>query len=176
MRSISLLEALDLIGHDRKDELRRALRAGDVKARIRHEDGSTEDLPLSFWSDDDIVKIDWENGWLVSRRRPGVLSLLPEPIVINVEVDRVTLLEAFSCQPRAVSAREVHPRKKEPPGLEGWYIARTRQVAHSNRNEDLHAARKHFGYGWAKDRERLRELRRHHAPDNWKKPGPKNRA
>jgi hypothetical protein len=178
MRWIALSEALDLIGHEQKDALRRALRAGDVKSRMRYENGAVKALDPCHWHGE----IDWDGSRLaVVEFQFFVLGGNPSspvpPQLVPVEVDRGTVLENFESRGGTQLRRELYPypRKDEPDGLEEWYMDRTRHVAHSTRGEDLEAARERFGR-WTKDQDFLRDLRRRRAPDSWKKPGPKNLA
>lgn len=61
---------------------------------------------------------------------------------------------------------------RAPAGLEAWYVAEHLRQGYSTREQDLEAARARFGR-WTKDSEHLRDLRRKHAPAEWRKPGPK---
>jgi hypothetical protein len=171
MRWITLSEALDLIGHDQKDALRRALCAGDVKLRKRNEDGTVRSLDPSHVAG---AEIDWDGSRLAVIEFQffvlggGGAPMPPE--FVQVEVDRATLLENFPIREMTQTAIG---RKGQPPGLEDWYIERAHRVPYSSRNDDLDAAREVFGQ-FTKDWEILRELRKEHAPPRWSQPGPKS--
>ena len=175
MRWITLSEALDLIGHDQKDALRRALRAGDVKSRIRYDNGAVKSLNPWHWD----CEIDWDGArlavdefqfFVIGGGRAPSLPLPPK--FVPVEVDRVTLLENFESRARTQSSRELHPRKSEPAGFKEWFVEEHIPAGYSTREQSLAAARARFGC-WTKDRETVRGFRKIYAPDNWKDPGPK---
>jgi hypothetical protein len=94
---ITLRDALDLIGHDKKDQLHRALLAGDVKSRERHEDGTVSSLYPSSWTQ----TVDWENCRLAFVDSYKIIWIgpgappppLPRIYFVDVEIDRVSLLE-----------------------------------------------------------------------------------
>ena len=94
------------------------------------------------------------------------------PKFVHVEVDRATLLEHFESRGRTQSGRELYSRKGEPAGFREWFVNEHIPAGYSTRDQSLAAARARFGR-WTKDRDAVRELRRLHAPDCWKEPGPK---
>jgi hypothetical protein len=177
---IMLREALDLIGHDKKDKLHWALLAGDVKSRERHEDGTVRNLHPSLWTQ----TVDWENYRLAVEESYGIIWIgpgappPPPPTIyfIDVEIDQASLSENFPCRELTRDARQpAIDRKGQPTGLEDWYVNEHIPAGYSTRDQDLAAARERFGR-WTKDKEALRQLRREYAPDSWGKPGPRDLA
>jgi hypothetical protein len=175
---IKLPRALDRIGHVRKDELRRACRAGDVKSRLRYENGAAEDMPLDYWD----KEIDWERGTLTLRDLLiGVLywsGESPPPLitvtVVEIEIDEATLRANF---PEVVHTAKPVPSSRQthaPEGLVDWYVNEHIPAGYSNRENDLVVARARFGR-WMNDRDDVRRLREQHAPDWWHKSGPRSR-
>jgi hypothetical protein len=171
-------EVRALAGEITEDELLDKLLTGEARAGRRNHDRTVTCLTppdvAMIVSDGEIDLANMRIGergiriFILGDGRP-----LPPPPPLNY-FDLVIEGDSFPPQPLALSAREVYFRKKEPSGLEAWYIARTRQVAHSTRGEDLAAAREHF-WPWTKDRDVVRALRKAHAPEHWKKRGPKIR-
>jgi hypothetical protein len=71
-------------------------------------------------------------------------------------------------------ATEEKGRVGRPADLERWYVEEhIPGRSHATREEDLAAARERFG-PWTKDWLDLRALRKEHAPDEWRKPGPRS--
>jgi hypothetical protein len=90
---ITLPKALEHVGGD-KDRLQAALAAGDVKSRIRREDGTVQSLSPKKWRRG--AEVDWEGSRLAVTKREYVTSWDNDPPrFVSVEVDLCTLLESF---------------------------------------------------------------------------------
>jgi hypothetical protein len=91
---ITLPEALSYVGND-KDRLQAAFVAGDVKTRMRYEDGTVRDLNPKKWRRG--AEIDWQGSLLDVAKRDHVISSdpSPRPRFVPVEVDLSTLLQCF---------------------------------------------------------------------------------
>jgi hypothetical protein len=179
---LTSFKALDLVGHDRKDELQRAFRAGDVKTRQRDEDGAARGLHPSEWSF--VVEVDWQASRAAMRRHSMIILGGPPPDwwieSVPFEIDQASLLENFPPKEQTQGGREVpravpsNRRQGAPEGLTQWYINEHIRAGYSTREQDLAAARERFG-DWTKAKDTMRDLRDEYAPPEWKKPGPKIR-
>ena len=104
MRWIALKDALALIvGDPRREELRRAGAAGDVSARLRHENGTSSPMGCELWLLTDLI--DWVGSnflWPVHPFNPrGAYNpafrqyegTTYHPVAI--EIDRLSLIATF---------------------------------------------------------------------------------
>jgi hypothetical protein len=115
---IKLSEALDRIGHDKKDWLHEAILAGDVKSRMRNEDRTVQDLtPAQWWLG---AEVDWQGSRLYVENwqgmRPEAAYLdwhawTDRPAWVSVEIDQSTLLECFPASEPAWKNAGGRPRK-----------------------------------------------------------------
>ena len=91
----TLNEALNHVGGD-KERLQAAFAAGDVKTRMRYEDGAVQVLNRKKWRRG--AEIDWQASRLEVAKREGyVVSWAPR--FVPVEVDLSTLLQCFPAGP-----------------------------------------------------------------------------
>lgn len=116
---ISLAEALDYVGHDRQEQLRLALRKGDIPARWFQ---TGDDVDRVCW--EDPVRIDWTGSKLamptynlyIIGDHCGVYGTDFAPAMARVEIDRGKLIECFPGPPRAQKPASKVGAKQKPPG------------------------------------------------------------
>jgi hypothetical protein len=122
-----LAEALAMIGAEQQGVLLAALLAGDVRARLRHEDGTTEELKGKAWVN---ATIDWPMSLLrIPGKLIGVFPSLDEVRTpdrwVLVEVELKTLLTRFpDAARRARGGRKRLPRESTAAALQAAYAAK----------------------------------------------------
>ena len=107
---------------------------------------------------------DWDSGHLtrVQRATGGGLDIVEEWFDARIA----------PASAQVAAAPSSGHRRRQPEGIEDWYVNEHVPAGYSNRQEDLAAARKRFGR-WNQDSLTMREIRDRCAPAAWKKSGPK---